>query len=146
VYFSTSEIDPDVPNRRGFRFGELRKMIQKCISTKIVRILDCCYSRAAKISKGHEEDAVKLGIAALDKESRSLSNGEGRCILAASQTLQEAYGLEEESHSIFTHYLLQGLGGNAKDAMEINGNVTVDSLSSYVYNTMMSLAPDKRPK
>ncbi len=146
VYFSTSEIDPDVPNRRGFGFGELTKMMQKCISTKIVCILDCCYSGSAKISKGHEEDAVRLGIAALDKESRSLSNGEGRCILAASQALQEAYGLEEESHSIFTHYLLQGLGGSAKDAIETNGNVTVDSLSRYVYNTMMSLSPDKRPK
>jgi hypothetical protein len=146
VYISTSELNPDMPNRRGFGFGELTKLMQKCISTKIVCILDCCYSGSAKISKGHEDDAVKLGIAALDKESRSLGNGEGRCILAASQALQEAYGLEEESHSIFTHYLLQGLKGGAKEAIDTNGNVTVDSLSKFVYNTIMSLPSDKRPK
>ena len=59
IYLASSDTDPDKPYRRGFSFEELRKMIQKSISTRVVVILDCCYSGSAKVSKGHEEDAGK---------------------------------------------------------------------------------------
>jgi hypothetical protein len=146
VYLATSEIDPDVPNRRGFSFNELTKMIQRSISTRIIAILDCCYSGSAKLSKGNgDEDVAKLAVATIDKRSRILKQGEGKCILAASQAYQEAYELVEQDHSIFTYYLLQGLKGD-EGALNINGCVTVDSLSTFIYDTMMSLPPGKRPK
>jgi Caspase domain len=146
VYLATSEINPDVPNRRGFSFNELTKMIQRSISTRIIAILDCCYSGSAKLSKGNgDEDATKLAVATIDNRSKLLKQGEGKCILAASQAYQEAYELAEQDHSVFTYYLLQGLKGD-KGALDINCYVTVDSLSKFVYDTMMSLPPGKRPK
>ena len=60
IYLASSDTDPDKPYRRGFSFEELRKMIQKSISTRVVVILDCCYSGSAKVSKGDEEDAAKI--------------------------------------------------------------------------------------
>ena len=48
VYLASSDTDPDEPYRRGFSFEELRKMIQKSISTRVVVILDCCYSGSAE--------------------------------------------------------------------------------------------------
>jgi Bacterial Ig domain len=111
-------------------------------------ILDCCYSGAAKLSKGHEDDAAKIGIDALRSKARILQDeqqGEGKCLLAASQAAQEAYGLKKQEHSIFTYYLLEGLRGNER-SVDINGNVTPYSLGSYVYKAILNLPPKKRPK
>jgi hypothetical protein len=95
VYLATSEIDPSLPSRRGFNFDELRKMVTDSISTSIVAILDCCYSGSAKISKGHEDDAARLGRSTIERQSERISTyGEGKCILAASQAQGEAFVLE----------------------------------------------------
>jgi Caspase domain len=61
VYLAASEIDPDQPSKRGFNFDELTKLMRESISRRVVAILDCCYSGSAKLSKGHEDDAAKLG-------------------------------------------------------------------------------------
>ena len=145
MYLASSDTDPDKPYRRGFSFEELTKMIQKSISTSIVVILDCCYSGSAKISKGHEEDAAKIGSTAIDEKSRKLPLGQGKYILSASQAAQEAYALETGEHSIFTYYLLEGLRGNT-ESVDSEGNVTPQSLGKYVYKAIMSLPADKRPK
>jgi hypothetical protein len=50
--------------------------VHKVVAIYNIFILDYCYCGSAKISKEHEEDTVRWGIADLDKESRSLSNGE----------------------------------------------------------------------
>jgi hypothetical protein len=145
IYFASSEIDPDAPYRKGFSFSELTKMVQRSVSIRIVTILDCCYSGAAKLSKGHEEDAAKLGIATIDNKAKILQQGEGKCLLAASQAAQEAYALREGDHSIFTYYLLEGLKGNEK-SVDAEGNITPYSLGSYIYRAILNLPATKRPK
>jgi hypothetical protein len=144
---ASSEINPDDPYRRGFSSYELTRLIQNSNSIRIVTILDCCYSGAAKISKGIEDAAARIGTAAIQDKARILQQpqGEGKCLLAASQAAQEAYGLKEHDHSIFTYYLLEGLRGNEK-SVDIEGNVTPYSLGSYVYRTILNLPPKKRPK
>ena len=59
MYLASSDTDPDKPYRRGFSFEELRKRMENTVPTKVVVILDCCYSGSAKISKGNEEDTGK---------------------------------------------------------------------------------------
>jgi hypothetical protein len=149
VYLATSEIDPDSPYRRGFSFNELTRMMNNSPSTKIVTILDCCYSGAAKISKGigkgGDDAAAKLGTAAINDKSTKLQKNKGMCILAASQAAQEAYALKEGENSIFTYYLLEGLRGNEK-SVDTFGNVTADSLGKYVHRAILNLPQDKRPK
>lgn len=147
VFLATSDIDPDVPSKRGFNFNELTKVMGDCISTSIVAILDCCYSGSARISKGREDDAARLGHSTIERQSeKAVLRGEGKCILAASQAQGEAYVLEEHNHSVFTYYLLEALRGKVMEAIDNNGCLTVDSLSKYVYNALMSLPPSKRPK
>jgi hypothetical protein len=149
VYLATSEIDPDSPYRRGFSFNELTRMMNNSLSTRIVTILDCCYSGAAKVAKGigkgGDDAAAKLGTAAINDKSTNLQKNKGICLLAASQAAQEAYALKEGKHSIFTHYLLEGLKGNEK-SVDTFGNVTVDSLGKYVHRAIVNLPKDKRPK
>lgn len=145
LYFATSEIDHYSPYKRGFSFSELAKMIQRTISIRVVVILDCCYSGAAKLSKGGSEDNLTiLGSSAINNASKILKDG-GKCILAASQGLQEAYALEEHNHSLFTYYLLEGLKGNPL-SIDDRGYVTVDSLSKYIYNAIISLPDGSRLK
>jgi hypothetical protein len=144
VYMSTSEIDPDAPYRYGFSFSELTKMAQRTIATRVILILDCCYSGAARISKGYEDDVAKLAYAAVNNKFNA--SGEGICLLAASQGYQEASVLVEKNHSLFTYYLLDGLQGKSNQALDHYGNVTIDTVSRYVYSKIMSLPLEKRPK
>ncbi|MFZ0511760.1 MAG: caspase family protein, partial [Candidatus Nitrosopolaris sp.] len=145
MYLASSDTDPDKPYRRGFSFEELRKRMENTIATKVVVILDCCYSGSAKISKGHEEDAAKIGRLIIEQKSRRLPEGQGKYILSSSQSHQEAYALTTGEHSIFTYYLLEGLRGNT-ESIDSEGNVTPQSLGNYVIRAIMSLPPDERPR
>ena len=145
VYLCASETDADYPFRRGFSFQDLTDMMNMSLSKKIVAILDCCYSGTAEISKGSEQHAAIMGNAAILEASKSLIEGEGKCILASSQSNQEAYALKESNHSIFTHFLINGLNGE-KEAMNEYGYVTAGSLAKFIYNGIMSLPVDRRPK
>ncbi len=145
IYLASSEINPDFPYKKGFSFSELTKMIQRSTSIRTITILDCCYSGAAKLGKGHEEDSAKIGISTIENQTNALQQGEGKCILAASQATQEAFALSEGDHSIFTYYLLEGLNGNEK-SVDAEGNVTPYSLGAYIYKSILNLPIDKRPK
>jgi Caspase domain/Tetratricopeptide repeat len=145
IYLASSDTDPDKPYRRGFSFEELRMRMQNTIPTRVVVILDCCYSGSAKISKGSEDDAAKMGTIILEEKSRKLPEGQGKYILSSSQSHQEAYALTTGEHSIFTFYLLKGLTGNT-ESIDSEGNVTPQSLGNYVIRAIMSLPLDERPK
>ena len=86
------------------------------------------------------------GRKAIDEKSRILERGGGRCLLAASQAYQKAFETTQKNHSLFTYYLLEGLKGKAKEAIDEFGFVTAVSLAKHVYNTMMSLPPEKKPE
>jgi tetratricopeptide (TPR) repeat protein len=143
---SSSETYYDSPKKRGFTSYELTNLIQESNSIRIVEILDCCYSGANKLTKGGDEEAAaKLGRDIIETNKKMLQQGEGKCILAASQAAQEAFGLKEKEHSIFTFYLLEGLRGH-KNSVNADGTVTPSSLGKYVYNAILNLPPNKRPK
>jgi len=143
IYLASSDIDFDNPYRGGFSFVELTKVIQKCVSTRVVIILDCCYRGSAMVTM-NEKDSAKVGEYILDEKSRKLPV-QGRYILSSNQTLQEAYALTTGQDSIFTYYLLEGLRGNT-ESIDSDGNVTPQSLGNYVYRKIISLPPDERPK
>jgi Caspase domain/NHL repeat len=145
MYLTSSDIDSDAPFRRGFSFGDLTEMIQRSTSTRIVIILDCCYSGSAKLSLGSEDAATVLGTAAIRDKTRFLKESEGKYLLAASQAAQEAYALSEGDHSIFTYYLLKGLKGS-KRAIDAEGNVTPLSLGTYIFRQIVNLPPERKPK
>ena len=145
VYLATSEIEPASPYRSGFSFSELTKMAHRTIATRVVLILDCCYSGSLKISKGHDDNAARLGLAYVDNQFNTIS-GEGICLLSSSQASQEAFVLVEEDQSLYTYYLLRGLSGKDGEVLDKRGNITVDTLSKYVYDKIMSLPLEKRPK
>ena len=62
--------------------------------------------------------------------------------MAASIGYQEAYGLKEKGHSIFTYYLLEGFRG-AKKAVDEEGNVTPYTLGKYIYREIVIYLKEK---
>jgi uncharacterized protein YjbI with pentapeptide repeats len=77
---------------------------------------------------------------------RKLPQGQGTYVLASSLSSQASYdlALATSNHSIYTYYLIQGLKGNT-ESVDSEGNVTPQSLGSYVYKEITSLPADKRP-
>ena len=105
TYLASSDIDPDPPFREGFSFEQLTRAWQGSISTRIVAVLDCCYSGAAKISKGQEEDAVTLGAKAIDNKLRKFEQGqgEGNCIGLALPRLPRRHIHCQRKTTAYTH-------------------------------------------
>lgn len=117
-------------------------VIENSTSSKKVAILDCCHSGSTEIGKGEINDPMQL-IKSIEEDSEALEQGEGICILAASQAYQGAYPLEEQGHSIFTYFMLEGLRENA-ESVDSNGNVTPYSLNKYISKKINNLSPEKR--
>ena len=108
VYLGTSEIDPASPYRGGFAFSEPNKSGSNDNSVKSNLNTRLLLQWFSKISKGHEEDAARLGTAAVDNKFRAIAEGQGICLLAASQPYQEASVLVEENYRLV--YVLFALG------------------------------------
>jgi tetratricopeptide (TPR) repeat protein len=148
IYLALSDTDPQKPYIRGYSFGDLTMMIERTISTRVIVILDCCYSGSAKLGKGSEEDAARKWRRIMEERSNNLREQQQRhvkCILAAGLSHQEAYALKQEEHSVFTKYLLKGLKGEDNESIDSEGNVTPQSLSNYVYIAIKRLPSYERP-
>lgn len=135
VYLASSEIDADNPIKRGLSFRELTNIINKCKSKTIIIILDCCYSGAASFSKGNLKNQANMATTRIENDFSANLRGEGKCLLAACQAYNLAWTLDGE-YSLFTSNLIKGLKGE-QFSVDIDGNVTVESLGNYVYNNMM---------
>ena len=149
IYLAPSDIDSDLPRKRGFSFEDLTKEMLDSSSSRLVTILDSCYSGSLKMgldAKGGEDEAIRVANKSVSDQSEILeSEGQGKCLLAASQSYQQAYNTQEGDHSIFTYYLLEGLKGH-RLAVDDEGNVTYESLGKFINHQINKLPYDKRPQ
>jgi tetratricopeptide (TPR) repeat protein len=134
TYLATSDIDPDRPFDKGISFDDITRWMNISKSKRIISILDCCCSGSIGLTKGDENTTASLVRASMEKKSKILKEGEGKCILAASTGTQEAYGSKKQDHSIFTYHLLEGMRGASGESVDKYGNVTPELLSNYVYD------------
>ncbi len=141
-YLSTSEIDPDMPQRRGISFNEFSSYREPCKSKTIFTILDCCYSGADKLGGKGPEDKAKEAKQVITNKSNIL--GEGKCILAACKSMQKTYEYKEQGNSLFAFYLAEAL--NDRECIDEDGDVTPYAINSYINNKINSLPSGKRPK
>src|SRR3712207_5286258 len=82
---------------------------------------------------------------AVEDELINLPKKDGRVILASSLDYQELVETRHIGRSIFTHYLIEGLKGN-EESVDIDGNVTTDTLAHYIFRKIIDLPQRKRPK
>jgi hypothetical protein len=109
-------------------------------SKRQVLILDCCnsgaFAQGTKAATG-----VSIGTAS------AFEAGYGRIILTASDSTQFAWEgnqvIGDTENSLFTHFLVQGLEGEAD--LDGDGNITVDELYDYAYEKVKLVTPKQTP-
>jgi hypothetical protein len=118
----------------------IHQAMEQSRSRRQVLILDCCnsgaFAQGAKAAAGGS-----IGIA------NAFGGGYGRIILTASDSLQYAWQgdaiIGEMKNSLFTHYLVEGLKGEAE--VDANGCITVDALYDYAYEQVRLATPNQTP-
>ncbi len=130
VYLAVRDTQQKNPSPLGIDAYFLRNEMQQCYAQRQVLILDCCYSGAfARISKGVTDT--------IDTKSEFVS-GFGQVVITATNAVQ--VGIEadrvigDSRHSLFTHYLIEGL--RTGDADGFGGGVpdgVITDLELYEY-------------
>ena len=118
----------------------IRDAMNQSRSKRQVVILDCCNSGA--FSQGMKaEVGGTMGMV-------SAFEGYGRYVLTASDEIQFAWEgdkiIGETENSLFTHFLLKGLRGDADS--DSDGRITVDELYDYAYEQISRLTPKQTPR
>jgi hypothetical protein len=108
----------------------IKKLMERSKSHRQVLILDTCFSGAFGrdlLFKGSE-------ILPLD-----VLSGEGRYVMAASSSVQQALPDEGREHSLFSRFLIEGLRTGQADADE-DGLISIKELFDYVYNKVVEVS------
>ena len=118
----------------------IRDVMDQSRSKRQVLILDCCNSGAfAQGTKAFTGGSIGTAVA--------FEGGYGRIILTASDSTQFAWEgdkvIGETDNSLFTHYLIQGLEGEAD--IDGDGRITVDELYDYAYEKVRFATPKQTP-
>ena len=104
-----------------------------------VIVLDCCNS-------GAFAEGTKAEIGGSMGMTRALE-GYGRFILTASDAVQFAWEgnkvIGETDKSLFTHFLVKGLEGEAD--IDSDGRITVDELYDYAFDQISRVTPKQTP-
>jgi uncharacterized protein YjbI with pentapeptide repeats len=152
TYLSSSEIHPDCPESRGIPFDQLATYLTLSNSERVMAVLDCCYSGAfgipdggkrleyeyAKIEKG-EELAHLANLNMVRTAERLIGARQGKYILASSLEEEKSFRMDDQSYSLFTYFVIQGLKGANGEAVDTNGYVTAELLGRYVNKKILEI-------
>ncbi len=161
VYLATPEVDPLSPMFIGLNLLDLAVLINNSRSTRIVCIIDACYSGAANLSnpnytdKAAAESDADEAVGIYDKIKENIPIAEGKSLLLSSQAYQRSKA-EENNNSVYTKYLIIGLKGTKLDLDEKGipipssvdefGNVTPQTLHEFVYNRVANELKTQTPR
>lgn len=115
-------VPADGSQRNAIPLKSVKSMLEKCEAKAKLLVLDCCHAGSA--SKGVSSIAPTL-----------VKKGANLAMLLSSGAGQSSYMTEDETHSIFTRYLLHGLSGAADKSKD--NSITVKELHGYLRLQMM---------
>jgi hypothetical protein len=126
-YLLPYDADPKDLYASSLPMREVSHIFQRIRSERLIFLVDSCYSGASGgrtiASSGHR---ANISDAFLER----ITSGRGTVILTASGANEVSAESDEYRHGVFTHFLLQGLKGDAdadKDRL-----ITVDEAFGYV--------------
>jgi len=118
----------------------IREVMDQSRSRRQVLVLDCCNS-------GAFQQGTKAATGVSVGTATAFEGGYGRIILTASDSTQFAWEgdkvIGETDNSLFTHFLVEGLEGEAD--MDGDGRITVDELYDYAYEKVKHATPKQTP-
>jgi glutamate transport system substrate-binding protein len=148
LYFATRDTELHHLRATGVASTFVNLQISDCAARRVVVMLDCCYSGAfAKGALSRADRSVNLAEEFRPAEEE---RGKGRVVLTASSSTQYAFDGDElseadDSPSVFTTALVEGLGTGAADVGE-DGEISVDDLYEYVYDQVRRRTPYQVPQ
>ena len=117
----------------------IREAMDQSRSKRQVLILDCCNSGAFPQGTKAELGGTMGMVTAFQ--------GYGRYVLTASDATQFAWQgdtvIGKTENSLFTHFLVRGLQGEADD--DGDGRITVDELYDYAFDQISKVTPKQTP-
>ncbi|MDD2754245.1 MAG: HEAT repeat domain-containing protein [Methanothrix sp.] len=125
LYLATTNTNANVLKSTSISINFIKELLDGSRTNKIILILDCCYSGLAG------EAFARGGI---DEELQSLSEVTGTYIITASGRTQAAFEKPEDGYGVFTKHAIEGI--TSWKAADDEGNVTMESLYSYIYKEM----------
>ena len=129
LYLAINETDKKSPPITAISTRELLENLEKARAARKCVILDCCYSGAI----GKKGDAAEL----LDfDEDLKVHQGRGVVVLTSSLEYEESLESSKHGHSLFTHYLLEGMDGAADE--DEDGVITPSELYRYAFQRVKS--------
>ncbi len=123
-YFVTSDADPEYLEATALNMTGL-KFLDRLDSQRVLLITDACHAGMPATYKTRS-----LGTP-LEKFMNMFTEASGRVFLASSKPEELSQEKPELRNGVFTHYLLQGLKGEAD--LDRDGVVTVDEAYDFVY-------------
>jgi len=117
----------------------IKEAMDQSRSKRQVLVLDCCNS-------GAFPQGTKAELGGSMGMTRAFQ-GYGRFVLTASDATQFAWEgdkvIGETDNSLFTHFLVKGLEGEADS--DGDGRITVDELYDYTYDQISRVTPKQTP-
>jgi len=118
-----------IGNNYCFKFGEANYPFKNLLTelemnrvSRAILILDTCYSGAAI---GTKNDGSPVIV-----EGKDISPG--IAIIASSKKTQQSYELEDNSHSVFTSLLCEGINTGLGGIPTENGLISVSNIVTYI--------------
>src|SRR6267143_855634 len=105
---------------------ELRELIDKYPVSRVIIILDCCFSGAA-------QTALKGDLPGMLRTN--LGEGRGKYLLTSSKAWEPSVERVEDERSVFTKFLVEGMETEGADLNE-DGIITIEELYRYAEKRM----------
>ncbi len=123
-YFVTSDADPEYLEATALNMTGL-KFLDRLDSERVVLITDACHAGMPVTGK------TRSVVAPLEKFMNMFTEASGRVFLASCKPEELSQEKPDLQNGVFTHFLLQGLKGEAD--LHRDGVVTVDEAYQYAY-------------
>ncbi len=124
LYLAAKDTAVDALPPTSIPVADIKKYAQDSLASKIVVILDCCFSGAVKkLYKGELADQASQAIRELE--------GQGTFYLTASTDIQLAEEKEGDEYSLLTKHLISGIREGSADLND-DGLISFHELCSYV--------------
>jgi hypothetical protein len=132
LYLLTYDTRPENMGGTAFLMSQLQDVFRLILKAKrVVTFTDSCHSFGVS---GARYGVPQQGNNLVNQYMQQYAKGEERAVMTASDVSQLSFESDKwgGGHGVFTHYLLQGLGG-AADANQ-DGTVTAGELFTYIHD------------
>jgi len=123
-YLIPYDTDLDLISDTSIAIQRIKDELEKCEAKTKILIIDSCYSGI-----GHGKK-VDLKMSEAFENSLFSNISEGSVIFASCKQNEQSFPLENNSMSVFTHYLIEGLKGNA--GLNDSSEISFDDLCTFV--------------